>query len=218
VPPYHENPDCPALQEVVTSKQRSLTTKDLLHILRNPYGKSEDEKTRARLEAADEIEYLQRMLMERPLQPETPAATKTAEWSAMLRAEIAAQELLIKRMHDNHPDTQGNGIIGQLRAERLGLLEELLEFEPKRASDECRRGPSCGMLDGAWECNCTPLPAPKAAAASETSAELLRHKPTCMSMYANPETGRYPCDCGAVPAPKTGPAQDAPLTVSKVPL
>jgi hypothetical protein len=97
---------------------------------------------------------IERLSADKPI-----AATKTAEWSAMLRAEIAAQELLINRMHDDHPDTQGNGIMGQLRAERLGLLEQLLKFEPKRASDECRRGPSCGMLDGAWECNCPPLPA-----------------------------------------------------------
>lgn len=46
---------------------KTLTTNEILHILRNPHGKTEDEKRRARLEGADEIEYLQRMLMNRPI-------------------------------------------------------------------------------------------------------------------------------------------------------
>ena len=49
------------------AEPKTLTTHDMLHILRNPHGKTEDEKRRARLEAADEIEYLQRMLAGRPL-------------------------------------------------------------------------------------------------------------------------------------------------------
>lgn len=44
------------------AEQKTLTTNDILHILRNPWGKTEDEKRRARLEGADEIEYLQRRL------------------------------------------------------------------------------------------------------------------------------------------------------------
>lgn len=43
-----------------TTEPVTLEQKDILHILRNPWGKTEDEKRRARLEGADEIERLQR--------------------------------------------------------------------------------------------------------------------------------------------------------------
>ena len=59
--------------------------------------------------------------------------THSTEWKRALDAEIRAQEALIERMRDNYPDMQGNGIMGQLRAERLELLERLLDFEPKEA-------------------------------------------------------------------------------------
>ncbi len=46
-----------------------------------------------------------------------------------LEAEIAKQEVLIKRM-DSNPDFD-NGMMTMIRLERLSLLERLLDFEPK---------------------------------------------------------------------------------------
>ena len=51
------------------------------------------------------------------------------DFAEILRREIAKQRETIKRMGDIHPDFDGNGIMGQIRAERLGLLMKLLEFE-----------------------------------------------------------------------------------------
>jgi hypothetical protein len=52
-----------------------------------------------------------------------------SDFAEILRSEIAKQRLLQEQMGDFHENTQGNGIMGQVRAERLSLLEQLLEFE-----------------------------------------------------------------------------------------
>lgn len=47
----------------------------------------------------------------------------------ILLAEIAKQEMLIKRM-DGNPEWD-NGIMATIRLERLELLRRLVDFEPK---------------------------------------------------------------------------------------
>lgn len=63
--------------------------------------------------------------------PSTEKETHTKEWNRALREELAAQNALIERM-DFPPNREmwGNGIMTQIRQERLELLEKLLEFEP----------------------------------------------------------------------------------------
>jgi hypothetical protein len=62
----------------------------------------------------------------------------------ILIAEIVKQKALIKRM-DYPPNSElwGNGIMSDLRAERLALLERLLEFEPEPTDT----APSAGAAD-----------------------------------------------------------------------
>jgi hypothetical protein len=55
--------------------------------------------------------------------------THSPDWRAALSKEIEAQKVLLERMND-----PGNGIMSDIRFERLELLEKLLEFEPKSLS------------------------------------------------------------------------------------
>ena len=52
------------------------------------------------------------------------------DFAEILRREIVKQRETIDRMGDNHPDFNGSGIMGQIRAERLYLLKKLLRIYP----------------------------------------------------------------------------------------
>jgi hypothetical protein len=96
------------------------------------------------------------------------------DFAEILRREIAKQCETIKRMSDNHPDFDGNGIMGQIRAERLDLLKKLLEFEST----------------------------PQKGVESKQPDKYAAHHLACITRVTGGLEG--PCDCGVESSPQKG--------------